>query len=221
MRACRRIATKAVVPGRPEPTAKLPVRSVLKPRSGSAPLRMVRSGRVLFGLSRPRWLRKGRHRGGLFISSVTEVEVRISNARDRKAWIENRVFAISRLPSKRWRSCAPSGRFHDRGGAGSATSRLAAAGPRSASRLGIAGCEALSVNLAQRADEGVAVLVADFAVVVAMTIVQTCLAHAALHGGRKRQHPPARLRWQPRSAVPGQLLFLRLERSVVSLQCGM
>src|SRR5882757_3753282 len=62
----------------------------------------------------------------------------------------------------------------------------------------IAGCEALSVNLTQRADEGVAVLVADFAVVVAMTIVQTCLAHAALPSGRKRQHPPAGLRWQLR-----------------------
>ena len=39
-------------------------------------------------------------------------------------------------------------------------------------------------------------LVADFAIVVAVAIVQTCLAHAALHGGRKRQHPPAGLRWQ-------------------------
>ena len=54
MRACKRIATKAVVRGRREPTAKLPVHSVLKPRSGSAPLRMVRSGRVLFSLSQDR-----------------------------------------------------------------------------------------------------------------------------------------------------------------------
>jgi hypothetical protein len=38
----------------------------------------------------------------------------------------------------------------------------------------------LSVNLAQRADEGVAVLVADFTVVVAVAIVETCFAHAAL-----------------------------------------
>src|SRR5580692_10419573 len=45
---------------------------------------------------------------------------------------------------------------------------------------GIAGGKTLSVNLAQRADEGVAVLVADFAVVVAMAIVETCLAHVAL-----------------------------------------
>ena len=47
---------------------------------------------------------------------------------------------------------------------------------------GITGGKTLSVNLAQRADEGVAVLVADFAVVVAMAIVETGLAHAALHG---------------------------------------
>src|SRR5450631_2668036 len=46
----------------------------------------------------------------------------------------------------------------------------------------ITGGKTLSLNLAQRADEGVAVLVADFAVVVAVAIVETCLAHAALHG---------------------------------------
>jgi hypothetical protein len=49
--------------------------------------------------------------------------------------------------------------------------------------------------------------VADFAIVVAVAIVQTCLAHAALHGGRTRQHPPAGLRWQLSSALSGQLLF--------------
>src|SRR5215472_4806610 len=53
----------------------------------------------------------------------------------------------------------------------------------------ITGCEALSVNLAQRADEGVAVLVADFAIHVAVAIIETCLAHAALHGGRERRQP--------------------------------
>src|ERR1700722_4702287 len=42
------------------------------------------------------------------------------------------------------------------------------------------GGKTLSVDLAQCADEGVAVLVADFAVVVAVAIVETCLAHAAL-----------------------------------------
>jgi hypothetical protein len=46
--------------------------------------------------------------------------------------------------------------------------------------FGITGCETLSVNLAQRPDEGISVFVADFAVVVAVAIVETCLAHAAL-----------------------------------------
>jgi hypothetical protein len=45
----------------------------------------------------------------------------------------------------------------------------------------IAGCKTLSVNLTQGADEGVSVLVADFAVVVTVAIVETWLAHAALH----------------------------------------
>jgi hypothetical protein len=48
----------------------------------------------------------------------------------------------------------------------------------------IAGCETLSIHLSQRADEGVAVLVADFAILVAVTIVETCLAQAALHGAQ-------------------------------------
>ena len=50
----------------------------------------------------------------------------------------------------------------------------------------IACSETLSVNLTQRANEGVAVLVADFAVLVAMAIVETCFAHAALHCARSR-----------------------------------
>ena len=40
----------------------------------------------------------------------------------------------------------------------------------------ITGSEALSVNLAQRADQGVSMLVADFAILVAVAIVETCLA---------------------------------------------
>lgn len=52
---------------------------------------------------------------------------------------------------------------------------------------GITRGETLSVNLAQRANENVAVLVADF--VVAVPIVEACLAHAALHA-HSRQHPP-------------------------------
>src|ERR1700719_2773460 len=66
---------------------------------------------------------------------------------------------------------------------------------------GITGGKTLSVNLAQRADEGVAVLVADFAVVVAVAIVETGFAHAALHGARERQHPPAGTKWQSCAAT--------------------
>jgi hypothetical protein len=61
---------------------------------------------------------------------------------------------------------------------GNALSDLLALGRR------VASCKTLSVNLTQRADKGVSVLVADFAVVVAVAIVETCLAHAALHGAR-------------------------------------
>src|SRR3954454_14052522 len=57
--------------------------------------------------------------------------------------------------------------------------------------FGIAGCETLSVNLPQRADQGVSVFAADLAILVAVAIVETCLAHAALHCSRNRQHPPA------------------------------
>ena len=48
--------------------------------------------------------------------------------------------------------------------------------------IGITGREARSINLAQGADEGVSVLVADFAILVAMAIVETGLVHAALPG---------------------------------------
>jgi hypothetical protein len=41
----------------------------------------------------------------------------------------------------------------------------------------IIGCETLSVNLTQRADKSISMFVADFAVVVAVAIVETCLAH--------------------------------------------
>ena len=43
----------------------------------------------------------------------------------------------------------------------------------------IAGGKTLSVNLTQRADQGVSVFVADFAILVAMAIVETCLAYVA------------------------------------------
>jgi hypothetical protein len=65
----------------------------------------------------------------------------------------------------------------------------------------ITGCKILFVNLTQRADEGVSVLVADFAVVVAVAIVETCLAHAALHSANERQHPPAGTKWQSCAAT--------------------
>ena len=45
----------------------------------------------------------------------------------------------------------------------------------------ITGGKTLSVYLTQFADERGSVLVADFAIVVEMAIVETCLTHAALH----------------------------------------
>jgi hypothetical protein len=68
--------------------------------------------------------------------------------------------------------------------------------------FGIAGRETLSVNLSQRADEGISVFAADFAIHVAVTIVEACLAHhAALHCTRNRQHPPAATIWQLKASV--------------------
>jgi hypothetical protein len=40
------------------------------------------------------------------------------------------------------------------------------------------------------------VFAADFAVPVAVAIVETCLAHAALHCAHRREHPPAGTEWQ-------------------------
>jgi hypothetical protein len=37
------------------------------------------------------------------------------------------------------------------------------------------GCETLSIHLSQRADEGVSVFAADFAIPVAVATVETCL----------------------------------------------
>ncbi len=57
--------------------------------------------------------------------------------------------------------------------------------------FGMPGSKALSVNLAQRADARVSVFVADFTVVVAVAIVETCAAHGALHcaySGRASSH---------------------------------
>ena len=52
------------------------------------------------------------------------------------------------------------------------------------------GGETLSVNLAQRMDGRISVFVADFTVVVAVAIVETCVAHGALHCAVGK-HPPA------------------------------
>src|SRR5437764_10920176 len=45
---------------------------------------------------------------------------------------------------------------------------------------GVAGCEALTINLPQRTEQRMSVFAADFAIVVAVAVVETCLAHAAL-----------------------------------------
>src|SRR5258708_30118677 len=50
----------------------------------------------------------------------------------------------------------------------------------------IAGREILSVNFTQRPDYGVSVFATDFAILVAVAIVETCLAHGALHCARNR-----------------------------------
>ena len=60
----------------------------------------------------------------------------------------------------------------------------------------IPGGETLSVNFTQRTDKGVSVFAADFAILVAVLIVETCLAHAALHCDHSREHPPAGTEWQ-------------------------
>src|SRR6476660_7315612 len=66
----------------------------------------------------------------------------------------------------------------------------------------ITGGKTLSVYLTQCADERGSVLVADFAIVVAVAIVSTCLAHAALNCAYVRQRPPAGAKWQLKRALP-------------------
>ena len=50
----------------------------------------------------------------------------------------------------------------------------------------IPGRKALAVNFTQRLDKSVAVLAADFAILVAMTMVETRFAHAASRAGTNR-----------------------------------
>src|SRR6187401_654076 len=63
---------------------------------------------------------------------------------------------------------------------------------------GIPGGKTLPVNLAQRADGGGAMLVADFTVLLA--VVETCLAHAALPCADV-EHPPTGAKWQSCTAT--------------------
>src|SRR3954469_13465461 len=64
---------------------------------------------------------------------------------------------------------------------------------------GVTGSKTLPVNLAQRADGGGAVLVADFTILLA--VVETCLTHAALSLVPPSKHPPAGAKWQSCTAT--------------------
>jgi hypothetical protein len=74
-----------------------------------------------------------------------------------------------------------------------------------AQRLGfrMPGGETLPINLTQRVDGRVSVFVADFTVVVAVAIVETCVAHGALHCAYG-ELPPARTKWQSCAATGHQ-----------------
>jgi hypothetical protein len=62
--------------------------------------------------------------------------------------------------------------------------------------LGVPGGETLSVNLPQRAEEGVSVLMADLAVVVAVAIVETWHASFPWNWRSCGLNLPNQLRWQ-------------------------
>jgi hypothetical protein len=81
--------------------------------------------------------------------------------------------------SKRLRSCAPSGRSHDRGAAGSVTFRSVEQERRSVLGLRISCRETLSVTFTKRSNERVSLLVADLAIFVSVAIVETGLVHNA------------------------------------------
>jgi hypothetical protein len=53
-----------------------------------------------------------------------------------------------------------------------------------------------SVNCGQHADRGVSVFAAGFTILVAVAIVETGLAHAALQCAHTRELPPAGIEWQ-------------------------
>jgi len=78
------------------------------------------------------------------------------------------------------------------------------------------GSETLSVNPAQRVDGRVSVLVADFTVVVAVAIVETCVAHGALHcaysqRASSRRDQMAILRRN--QAMPAAVIFAAISNS--------
>jgi hypothetical protein len=100
-----------------------------------------------------------------------------------KSRIESRVFAIQcvAFTSKPLLSCALSGWFHDRGGAGSTKFRSVEKNFAQYFGFRMPGGETLSVNLTRRVDGRVSVFVADFPVAVDVAIVETCVAHGALH----------------------------------------
>jgi len=62
---------------------------------------------------------------------------------------------------------------------------------------GITCGKTLPVNFTQGADQRVAVLVTDLAIVVAVAMIETWLAHAVLLCRPTREHPPAGSSWQP------------------------
>src|SRR5215471_17916900 len=81
----------------------------------------------------------------------------------------------------------------------------------------IASRETLAVYLAQRANEGVSVFGADFSVLVAVAIVESCLAHAALHCARADSfHPPRPNRNNACSENAFALHSLRWQRAIGS-----
>ena len=69
--------------------------------------------------------------------------------------------------------------------------------------FGITRRETWPVNLTQGAEQRVSVLAADFAILVGMPVVETCLAHVALPCTIGWQHLPAEIKWQLRPQTAG------------------
>src|SRR5213078_928266 len=58
-------------------------------------------------------------------------------------------------------------------------------------RFGVTGGETVSINFSQGPDECVSMFGADFAILVAVAVIETYLAHAALPLCPQGEHPPA------------------------------